>query len=114
MTEAFAQKWLAHYHQNKGELAEAEAALTVSKELFLKVNEQRNLVEIDYSFARLAQARGQWPDMARYLVASLQRAQTQRCKRTLWMCWCSCPACNGSGASGRLPWPGPPVCSSRN
>ncbi|MCA9900117.1 MAG: AAA family ATPase [Ardenticatenaceae bacterium] len=78
LTEAFAQKWLAHYHQNKGELAEAEAALTLSKELFLKVNEQRNLVEIDYSFALLAQTREQWPKMARHLVASLQRAQTQK------------------------------------
>ncbi|MBK7894991.1 MAG: AAA family ATPase [Anaerolineaceae bacterium] len=81
LTQAFAQKWLAHYHQNKGELAEAEAALTLSKDLFLKVNEQRNLVEIDYSFALLAQSRGQWSEMARYLLASLQRAQTQKMEK---------------------------------
>ncbi|MCB9006387.1 MAG: hypothetical protein H6656_03270 [Ardenticatenaceae bacterium] len=83
LTKAFAQKGLAFYHQNRGELAEAEQALTISRELFVAVNDQRNLVEIDHSFALLALERGQWAEMTRLLVASLQRAQAQQMNKQI-------------------------------
>ncbi|MCA9928975.1 MAG: hypothetical protein KC419_10875 [Anaerolineales bacterium] len=78
LTKAFAQKGLAFYHQNKGEPALAEQALTLSRQLFIEVNDQRNLVEIDHSFAMIARERQQWAEMVRFLVAGLQRAQVQQ------------------------------------
>lgn len=75
LTKAFTRKGLAFYHRERGELAEAEAALAESRQLFISVNDQRNLVEIDLSCALIAYQRQQWPELARYLRDSLARAR---------------------------------------
>lgn len=75
LTKAFTRKGLAFYHRERGELAEAEEALADSRQLFISVNDQRNLVEIDLSCALIAYQRQQWPELARYLRDSLARAR---------------------------------------
>ncbi|WP_420641108.1 hypothetical protein [Candidatus Leptofilum sp.] len=77
LTMAFAQKGLASYYQNKGMLAEAEQAAHICRRLFTEVNEQRNLVEVDYIEALIAYAREQWREMTRFMIASLNRARDQ-------------------------------------
>lgn len=83
LTQAFAQKGLAHYYLNKKELAAAESALVRSRDLFMQVNDQRNLVEIDHSMALIAYERKQWAQMTRLLIASLQRAQAQKMEKQI-------------------------------
>lgn len=75
LTKAYIQKGLAHYHRLRHELPEAQAALDESRRLFIALNDQRNLVEIDLSEALIAHRRQQWPQMARFVHASMTRAQ---------------------------------------
>jgi predicted ATPase/DNA-binding SARP family transcriptional activator len=75
LTKGFIRKGLAFYHRERGELAQAEELLAESRRLFIAVNDQRNLVEIDLSCALIAYRRQAWAQMARYLHASLARAR---------------------------------------
>ena len=74
LTKAYIQKGLAHYYRLQDELAEAQAALDESRQLFIAVNDQRNLVEIDLSEALIAHGRQQWSKMARHVRAGMTRA----------------------------------------
>lgn len=78
LTQAFAQKGLAFYYQKKGDLEDAEKALAISRQLFTKLNEQRNLVEVDHTQALVAYARAEWTTMTRLLIASLKRAREKQ------------------------------------
>lgn len=77
LTMAFTQKGLASYYQKKGMLAEAEQAAHICRQLFTEVNEQRNLVEVDFLEALIAYEREQWREMTRFMIASLNRAREQ-------------------------------------
>ena len=78
LTQAFAQKGLASYYQQKGNLEATEKALAISRQLFTKLNEQRNLVEVDFLQALVAYERQEWATMTRYLIASLKRAREKQ------------------------------------
>lgn len=75
LTRAYTRKGLAFYHRERGELEQAEELLAESRRLFIALNDQRNLVEIDLSCALIAYRRQAWAQMARYLHASLARAR---------------------------------------
>lgn len=78
LTKGFLQKGLAFYYVEKGDLAAAEAAIAEGRRLFIELNEQRNLVEIDHLQARVAYQRQDWAEMVRCLIASLQRAYSKQ------------------------------------
>lgn len=78
LTQAFAQKGLASYYQKKGNLAATEQALAISRQLFTRLDEQRNLVEVDFLQALVAHQRQEWATMTRYLIASLKRAREKQ------------------------------------
>ena len=61
--------------------AEAETAVALSRQLFTEVNDLRYLVDIDYLEALIAYDRKEWATMARFLIATLQRALAYVIKR---------------------------------
>lgn len=84
LTKAFIQRGIASHYRERGELEKAESANDLGRQLFLEVNDQRYMVDIDYTYALIAYDRQDWAAMTRYLIASTQRALDVVIKRHMY------------------------------